>query len=199
MPRLGNPSSVSRARMAAETKAKEKERCAKYRVLKAIDDAYREGSLDALLLAPGDPADFPNCLHPVDLGLGDFPLEHAIYWSPLAFIETLLDHGANPDYPDRGGFPSLIAALSTDRPDRLELLGLLLSRGADTAQRGLNDWTPLHYAASRDDVAAIKLLVASGADINAKTRIDDFTTPLEEAEQLKRQGAIDALKGGERR
>ncbi|MBR1283037.1 hypothetical protein JQ597_13405 [Bradyrhizobium sp. AUGA SZCCT0177] len=66
-----------------------------------------------------------------------------IYWSPLAFIETLLDCGANPNYPDRGGFPSLIAALSTDRPDRLELLRLLLSRGADTAQRGSNDWTPL--------------------------------------------------------
>ena len=196
MPRLGNPSAASRARTAAETKAREEERCAKYRAFKAIDDAYRKGDLDALLSALGDPVDFPNSLHPFDLGLGDFPLEYAIYWSPLAFIETLLDHGANPNYPDRGGFPSLIAALSTDRPDRLELLRLLLSRGADTAQHGLNDWTPLHYAVSRDDVAAIELLVGYGADINAKTRIDNCMTPLEEAELLNRQGAIDALKGG---
>lgn len=196
MRRPGNPSAVSMASMAAETKTKEEERCGKYRVFKAIDDAYRKGDIDALVVALGDPADFPNSLHPWELGLGDFPLEYAIYWSPLAFIETLLEHGANPNYPDRGGFPSLIAALSTNRPDRLELLHLLLSRGADTAQRGLNDWTPLHYAVSRDDVAAIELLVAHGAEINARTRIDDLTTPLEEAEKLNRQGAIDALKGG---
>jgi hypothetical protein len=194
MRRPGNSSAISRAKMAAEIKTKEAERCAKHQIFKAIDDAYRKGDLGALLLALGDPADFPNSLHPFDLGLGDFPLEYAIYWSPLAFIGTLLDHGANPNFPDRLGYPSLIAVLSTDRPDRLELLRLLLSRGADTAQRGLNDWTPLHYAVSRDDVPAIKLLVANGADVNAKTRIDDCTTPLEEAEQPNRPGAIDALK-----
>ena len=180
--------------MAAEKKAKEEERCAKYRVFKAIDDAYRKGDLDALLVALGDPADFPNSLHPLDLALGDFPLEYAIYWSPLGFVQTLLEHGANPNYPDRAGFPSLIAALSTDRPDRLELLRLLLLRGADTAQRGLNDWTPLHYAANRDDVAAIELLLAHGADIDASTRIDDFTTPIEEAERLSHKNAVEALK-----
>jgi uncharacterized protein len=192
--RPGNPSAISMARMAAETKTEEEQRCAKYKVFKVIDDAYRKGDIDALVVALGDPADFPNSLHPWELGLGDFPLEYAIYWSPLAFVETLLDHGANPNYPDRGGFPSLIAALSTDRPDRLELLRLLLSRGADTAQRGLNDWTPLHYAVSRDDVASIELLAAHGAEINARTRIDDLTTPLEEAEILNRKKAADALK-----
>ncbi|SIO64035.1 Ankyrin repeat [Bradyrhizobium erythrophlei] len=194
MPRPGNPSAVSRARMAADLKAKEEERRRKYRVFKAIDDAYRKGDIDALLVALGDPADFPNSLHPRDLGLGDCPLEYAIYWSPLAFIETLLNHGANPNYPDRAGLPSLIAALSTDRPDRLELLRLLLSRGADIAQRGLNDWTPLHYAVSRDDVPAIELLLAHGADVNARTRIDDCTTPLEEAERSNHKRVVDALK-----
>ena len=88
----------------------------------------------------------------------------------------------------------MIAALSTDRPDRLELLRLLLSRGADVAQHGLNDWTPLHYAVSRDDVPAIELLLAHGADVNARTRIDDFTTPLEEAERLNHKSVVDALK-----
>jgi len=63
---------------------------------------------------------------------------------------------------------------------------------------GLNDWTPLHYAVSRDDVAAIELLLAHGADVNARTRIDDLTTPLEEAEQLNRKRAVDALKGGQK-
>jgi uncharacterized protein len=196
MRRPGNPSVISRARLAAEAKTREAERCAKYRAFKAIDDAYRKGDIDALLLALGDPADFPNCLHPPDLGLGEFPLEYAIYWSPLSFVETLLDHGADPNYPDRGGFPSLIAALSADRPDRLELLRLLLARGAETGQRGLNDWTPLHYAVARDDLPAIELLIAHGADINARTRVDDLTTPLEQAERSNRSRALDALKTG---
>lgn len=193
MPRIGNTSAVSEARAAAETKAREEKRCARYRSFKAIDDAYRKGDLDALLSSLGDPAGFPNCLHPFELGLGDYPLEYAIYWSPLGFVETLLDLGADPNYPDRLGSPSLIAALSTDRPDRIELLKLLLSRGADTAQRGVNDWTPLHYAVSRDDIPAIELLIGHGADINARTRIDDCMTPLEQAVLSNRRGVIDAL------
>ena len=42
-------------------------------------------------------------------------LESAIYHSPLAFIRELLELGANANYPDHAGFPSLIAALSADR------------------------------------------------------------------------------------
>ena len=41
--------------MAADAKAREAERCAKYRVFKAIDDAYRKGDIDALLVALGTP------------------------------------------------------------------------------------------------------------------------------------------------
>lgn len=55
MPRPGNPSAVSKARMAANIKAKEEERCRKYRVFKAIDDAYRKGDIDALLWLWGIP------------------------------------------------------------------------------------------------------------------------------------------------
>ena len=143
MRRPGNPSAISRARLAAEAKTREGERCAKYLCFQGNRGCLWKGDIGALLLALGDPADFPNCLHPPDLGLGEFPLEYAIYWSPLSFVETLLDRGADPNYPDRGGFPSLIAALSTDRPDRLELLRLLLSRGAEVGQRGLNDWNSL--------------------------------------------------------
>jgi uncharacterized protein len=58
----------------------------------------------------------------------------------------------------------------------------------------LNDWTPLHYADSLDDPAAIELLLAHGADAEARTRIDDYATPLEEAEILNRRRAAEALK-----
>ena len=75
-------------------------------------------------------------------------MEYAIYHSPLSVIRKLLELGADPNYGDHAGFPSLIATLSSsDRQDMYEILELLLSFGADIQQRGHNDYTPLNYAA----------------------------------------------------
>jgi ankyrin repeat protein len=159
-----------------------------------LHDAYRRGDLDAVKAALGDPPDFPNCRGP--RGMGENVLEYAIYHSPLAFVRKLLDLGANPNYGDHAGFPSLIAALSADRPDRQDLLKLLLDHGADVSQRGVNDYTPLHYAAATNDVPAIELLLARGADPSARTNVDDYATPLEEAERGRHHDAVAALRRG---
>ena len=133
------------------------EECAKFKEFKAIDDAYRIGDLNTLLDALGNPTVFPNCLHPWGAGLSDLPLEHAIYLEPSLFLfRPFLNMSADPNYPVRDGFPSLIAALSADREDRLDVVRLLLSFGADVQQRGVNDWTPLHYAVSLDDATAVR-------------------------------------------
>lgn len=154
----------------------------------AIHDAYKCGDLPALRSLLGDPPDFPNCRGAA--GQDDIVLEYAIYHSPLACIRTLLELGADPNYDDHAGFPSLIAALSCEgRSDRHEIMTLLLSFGADIQQRGHNDYTPLHYAANLEDIPALALLLAHGADPNARTRIDDGLTPLEEAEMLGRDQA----------
>jgi ankyrin repeat protein len=145
----------------------------------AIREAYRRGDLEALEGL---------------LGGQEIDLEHAIYHSPLAFVRTLLERGADPNYDGHAAFPSLIAAISTERPDKYELVELLLSRGADIQQRGVNDYTPLHYAAARNDVKLIELLVARGADPNAKTRIDEFATPAQEADLLHCSEAVQALR-----
>ena len=146
-----------------------------------VDDAFRAGDLAALKAALGNPPDFPNCLHPNSLGVGEYPLEYAIYWSPLPFIIELIKIGADVNYPTAAGFPSLIAALSSDRLNRLAVLGLLLDNGADCTQRGINDWTPLHYAVAQRDLAAIEMLLEFGADPAIRTGIDDCTTPYEDA------------------
>ena len=86
-------------------------------------------------------------------------------------------------------------AVGGRRGDIYELLELLLSFGADIQRRGVNDYTPLHYAAHLDDPKAIGFLLAHGADLNARTHIDDFATPLEEAEILGRANAVQALRG----
>lgn len=160
------------------------DRCDRHRLFKAIDDAFKAGDIEALARALGNAPRWFDEEMPFELGLGH-PLEYAIYWSPLNMLEALIAAGSNVNYYDSGGFPSLIAALSTDRHgrgDRLDVLRLLIRHGADLDQRGLNDWTPLHYAASLRDLDAARLLLASGADPMLRTRIDNYATPLEQAE-----------------
>lgn len=164
------------------------ERCAEYRKFKQIDDAFHAGDLAALRAAVDDPASVPNGPMPMTIGPC---LEYAIYHSPLRFIRTLLEIGADPNPEDHAGFPPMIAALSCSRPvpgssgraDVLEILKLLLAFKADPNQRGINDYTPLHMAVGERNARAVELLLQNGADPHLRTRIDDCETPREMAEQ----------------
>jgi hypothetical protein len=158
------------------------DRCARHRLFEAIDSAFRAGDFAALGKALGGSPRWYDENMPFEFGLGH-PLEYAIYWSPLAFIEELILAGSNVDFEDDAGFPALIATLSTTRPDRLDILRLLIRYGADLARRGINDWTPLHWAASTGDLPAIRILLEAGADPLLRTRIDDLATPAGEAER----------------
>lgn len=169
------------------------DRCERHRLFKAIDDAFKAGDFGALGEALGGSTRWFDENMPFELGLGH-PLEYAIYWSPLAFISTLLDAGSDPNHEDHAGFPSIIAALSTERPDRLEIVRVLLEHGADPNMRGVNDWTPLHYAVSRRDAEAIGLLLASGADPSLRTRIDDYETALEGADEAGFEAGASLLR-----
>jgi hypothetical protein len=55
-------------------------------------------------------------------------LEYAIYHSPLEFIRTLLEIGADRNPQDHSGFPPLIGALSCSQPDQGRLLDLACAR-----------------------------------------------------------------------
>ena len=165
----------------------EDERCADAKKFEQIDDAFRRGDLDALRVAVGDPGLVPNGRMPPTIGPC---LVYAIYHSPLSFIRTLLEIGADPNAPVDDGFPPLIAALScaregpgmTQRTDVDDVIRLLLSFGADANQRGINDYTALHMAVAERQLFAIQLLLDHGADPSLRTRIDEYETPLEMAE-----------------
>ena len=162
------------------------ERCADARTIAGIEAAFRAGDLEALRAALGDPAGFPNSPMPLTVGPC---LTSAIYWSPRAFVRELLDAGANPDGPADDGFPPLIAALglgrgtpgANTRTDVDELVRLLVQRGADPNQRGINDYTPLHMAVAERRALAVQILLDAGADPDLRTRIDECETPLEMA------------------
>jgi hypothetical protein len=165
----------------------EEERCAEAKKFRRIEEAFHAGDLQALRAAVDDPAAVPNGRMPDGIGSC---LVYAIYHSPLAFIRTLLEIGADPNRPVDDGFPPLIAALSctrtvpgaTRRTDVDEIIRLLLAFGADPNQRGINDYTPLHMAVAGRNAAAVQILLDGGADSQLRTRIDECETPLHMAE-----------------
>ena len=73
-----------------------------------IHDAFQQGDLEALRAAVDDPAAIPNGQMPITIGSC---LVYAIYHSPLAFIRTLLEIGADPNAPADDGFPPLVNGL----------------------------------------------------------------------------------------
>ena len=156
----------------------------------ALEDALRRGDVGAARWALSDPPDWPNSVDPY---LHSSVLAVALAWAPLAAIRELIAQGADPNFhPVDDGFPSLIDVLHhrlSDRPelqrwhDGHELLQLLVDAGAEVHRRGLNDWTALHFAAASDDPVAVTMLLEAGADPHARTRIDEFETPLEIAER----------------
>ena len=129
--------------------------------------------------------DFPK-------GLDGFLHRHwitnAIDCGSRTSVEWMLTKGVDISFRDDEGCTVLHSALDRELPDKYEVLELLLKHGAPVNARGLNDWTPAHMAAARDDVKALRLLVRYGADLSIRTRIDNFATPLEEARSLNKDG-----------
>jgi hypothetical protein len=68
-------------------------------------------------------------------------------------------------------------------PDIAATIALLVGAGADVDARfaGSHTETPLHWAASSDDVAAIDALVAAGADLESDGAVIAGGTPLDDA------------------
>ena len=180
------------------------ERCAEHERFKKIDAAFRAGDLAALRAAVEDPDTVPN--GPMPLAIGPC-LEYAIYHSPLSFIRTLLEIGANPNPEDHIGFPPLIAALSCSRsqpgsparPDVADILRLLLTFRADPNQRGINDYTAMCMAVAERNATAVDILIEAGADPRLRTRIDDCETPRELAEEMGLREIADRLAAREAR
>ncbi|MBB3045911.1 ankyrin repeat protein [Litorivivens lipolytica] len=81
-----------------------------------------------------------------------------------SLIETLLLAGADPNMPKGNGMYPLYISTGVEE-DTTERTEILLSYGADVdARNGKEKWTALFYAVQYNRLAALKVLLAAGAD-----------------------------------
>ncbi|MEV6750908.1 ankyrin repeat domain-containing protein [Streptomyces sp. NPDC051214] len=112
---------------------------------------------------------------------GDVPALHRL----LADHPALATSRISQDGP-AAGRRSLLH-IATDwpghRPHTAEVIATLVAAGADPDARfvGAHTETPLHWAASNDDITALDALIAAGADIEASGAVIGGGAPLADA------------------
>ena len=154
-------------------------------------DLLAEGNLELLEEAEQVIEDFPS-------GVDDFIQRHwitnAIDCGSLGAIQWILSKGVDLSFRDDEGYTPILSAIDRELPDKYEIIQLLIDHGAPINKKGVNDWTPLHLAAVREDLEALRILIANGADISVRTEIDAYATALEEAELLHKNKSVEYLK-----
>ncbi len=96
---------------------------------------------------------------------GDTALHFAVCADRWRIVEWLLQHGADINAQDEGGYTPLIMAVSQEHTN---IARLLLAHGADPNLQNTHGWTALYYATHQFPAPAemITSLVAHGADTN---------------------------------
>lgn len=91
-----------------------------------------------------------------------------------AWIRDAVKAGADPNARERFGATPMLAAVENRR---LDVIRLLAEAGADPSapRKGMDEFTPLHLAAQRDNLAAVLLLLELGANATRRT----WLTPID--------------------
>ena len=128
----------------------------------------------------------------------------AIHFDQDQVVANLIARGMDPNTPNEKGVPALIVALTSGAPktalflakhpqtkvdaenslnetplmlaafhNHLEVCEVLIEREADVNRKG---WTPLHYAATKGNIAIMRKLLEENAYIDAES--PNGTTPL---------------------
>ncbi len=93
------------------------------------------------------------------------PLHIAAYDDRVDYVRSMLDAGADIELPGPNGRLLELAA----RFGTLEMVNLLLARGAQPNTLDEEGWAPLHYAAHDGNVELVKAMLDVGADPNVSS------------------------------
>lgn len=123
------------------------------------------------------------------------PLHYAAYGGYLDVVKLLIEKGADinakSDAPVTGNTPLHVAIYEGHH----KVIRYLLSKGADVNSTTFDKRTALHYAADRNDVNSVKILIQNGVDLAS---IAYGQTPLEIAEEKGFVDIVDLLKKASR-
>jgi len=107
----------------------------------------------AALLGRGAPADIVS-----ENDLGVHPLNSAVAGGHSEIVRLLLEHGADPDAPDRAGYTPLHASAENDD---LESTRLLIDAGADPTRADPDGRSPADFAREKGHDAVAELLASA--------------------------------------
>jgi len=120
----------------------------------------------------------------INVAPGATPLYRAVRAVDLAAVQLLVSGGANPSTPIKDGSTPLMAAAGLgaprggdeevteagDRNDPIDVMKLLLGKGADVNAANDAGMTALHYAAARGSDRIVEFLASQGARFDAKNK-----------------------------
>jgi hypothetical protein len=112
---------------------------------------------------------------------GMTPLAGAVARERFDVVTFLLDHGADPNIPNKQGLTPLAQACGYDQGNALVLAQVLLGANANVNAADAHGDTPLHKAAYNGNSDVVELLLAHGASINATNKMGQ--TPLQVAQK----------------
>lgn len=118
-------------------------------------------------------------------------LVEAVQQGKIEQARSLIAAGADPNAPDSkfGVTPLSWAAMRGE----IEMVRLLLEKGANVRQKNADDSTPLNCAAFVGQDAIVALLIKSGADVHARTERGDNPTDATYADSATIQQVIGML------
>ncbi len=127
--------------------------------------------------------------------LGSTPLAEAVKLSDPDMVRMLLDAGSGPEGANPEGQTALMLAIKSGD---LGIVRMLVDAGADVnAVEQVQDQTPLIWAAAANRNAAemVDILLANGADVNARARFTDWPSQItsEPRWQYHAYGGLTAL------